>query len=120
MSSWMIDVEMVLMYLALLAAVGVSVWSAWRSVRMRGKSTGIVNNIPVARIAYGSAALLLVSLVLTFLLGSSEPMMINGVRYAETFWLKVSDMFIITATVLFVVAAMAAVFGMSGYNRKLK
>ena len=74
---------------------------------------------PAGRISYGTVALLLICMVLTFALGSSEPLKVNGADYTDTFWLKATDMFINTAIVLVLVALAAVGYGMSGYNRRL-
>ena len=58
-------------------------------------------------------------MLITFLLGSAEPVMVNGVEFADTFWLKATDMFINTSTVLLLVAVCGVAYGLSGYNRKL-
>jgi hypothetical protein len=118
MNDWLIDIELTVMYVAIFAAVAFSVWSVIRSLRLRDKSQSIVNNIPVTKIAYGCAALLVVCLLLTFLVGSSDPMTVNGQSYTNKFWLKATDMFIFTSLILAIVAAIAVLFGMSGLNRK--
>ena len=93
------DVILVLMYVALVAAIGVSAYSVWHGLRNRRKGDDIVNGVPAGRI--GCVAIgLVVCLVVTFLLGSSSPVMTNGVRFADTFWLKTTDMFIYTSILL--------------------
>ena len=99
----------------LLACAAVAV-----GLRRSGGSSSVVNNIPAARIAWATVALLVGSLLVTFLLGSSKPVLVNGVEYTDTFWLKATDMFINTSFVLLFVAVCGVVFGLSGYNRKLK
>ena len=116
----MVDLLLVVLYIALAVTIALAVWSAVRSFRMRGPSQQVVNNIPAAKIAYAAAVLLVVALLLTFLLGSSSPMLINGKKFSQTFWLKASDMFINTAALQTAVAIFGVIFGVSGYNRKLK
>ena len=116
----MVDVLFFIVYVVLLAAVALTLWSALKSMRLRDKSQRVVNNVPATRIACGAAALLVVSLLLTFVLGGRSSMLINGLAYTQTFWLKASDMFINTAIVLIVVAIAGVLFGTSGINRKLK
>jgi hypothetical protein len=45
--------------------------------------------------------------VLSFLLGSSETIVVNGRTYDDGLWLRAADMFIVTASVLLVVGAVA-------------
>jgi hypothetical protein len=116
----MVDLLLVVLYITLFAAVVLTLWSAVRSIRMRGPFRQVVNNIPATRIACAAALLLAVTMLLTFLLGSSSPMLINGTKYSQTFWLKASDMFINTAALLTAVAVIGVIFGVSGFNRKLK
>jgi len=56
--------------------------------------------------------------LLTFLLGSSVPMTVNGKVYADALWLKVADMFIFTGMGLILVAIGAVLYGATRYKRK--
>ena len=114
------DMVLVLMYLFVIASVGILVWSMMRAFRNGEKSTGLVNNIPSAKIAYCVFGLLFVCLAVTFAFGSTQVVVVNGDKYDNVFWLKATDMFINTAIVLAVVAVMGVVFGLSGYSRKMK
>lgn len=112
------DVLMVLMMLMVIGGIGLVVWSVARHLQIRGKADSMENNIPVKKIAYcvtGGTALVL---LLTFLLGSSAPMLINGTTFADTLWLKVSDMFISSSLLLITVAIAAVVYGATKYIRK--
>jgi hypothetical protein len=99
-SPFFADVMLVLVYVALAAAVGVSAYSVWHGLRNRRKGDDIVNGVPAGRIGWCVAIGLVVCLVVTFLLGSSSPVMTNGVRFSDTFWLKMTDMFIYTSILL--------------------
>ncbi|MCR4852317.1 MAG: hypothetical protein K5893_01845 [Prevotella sp.] len=114
----MVDFLLIVMYLALVATLVLAVWSAWHSMKRRDKSQRVVNRIPVMRIVYIVIALLVGLLLLTFLCGSSSPMAVNGDRYDTWFWLKASDMFIVTAIVLIFIAIVGVVISFSGYFRK--
>ena len=85
---WLLDIMTFL-------SVSVAVCAVVRGYRRRSRES-VVNGIPVARIAWGTLALLVVSLVLTFLIGSSSPVTVNGKTFAYVFWLKATDMFIYT------------------------
>ena len=99
-------------------ACGVAVWSAIRSNKASGGGERVVNNIPVRMIGRCVAGGTALALVLTFLFGSSAPMKINGADYADTFWLKASDMFVATSLLMIVAAVGAVVYGATKYIRK--
>ncbi len=105
----MIDFLLVLMYIAVIATLVVTGWSAARSLSLRDHSQRVVNNIPVRRIAWATAALFFLLLIVGFLVGSSAPMTVNGEDYSRWFWLKVSDMFIFTSALLIIIAAVLVV-----------
>lgn len=114
------DAVLVFIYVLVAAAVVLAVVAAVLGFMKRDRSQGTANNIPAARIMWAVAALLFGSLLVTFVSGSSEPVLVNGVKYTDTFWLKATDMFINTSFVLLAVAVCGVAFGVSGYNRKLK
>lgn len=112
------DALLLFMYAMLAVAIIVAIVAMVRGVRMRDDGEKVSNGIPAARIAYGTVGLLVASLVLTFAFGSSEPMKIGGETFAETFWLKATDMFINTSLILIAVAVIAVGYGLSGRNRR--
>ncbi len=112
------DVLLVFMLLLTAGACGVAAWSAIRSNSASRGGERVVNNIPVRKIGRcvtGGTALVL---ILTFILGSSAPMEINGADYTDTFWLKASDMFVATSLLMIVAAIAAVVYGATKYIRK--
>lgn len=112
------DVLLVFMLLLTAGACGVAVWSAIRSNKASGGGERVVNNIPVRMIGRCVAGGTALALVLTFLFGSSAPMKINGADYADTFWLKASDMFVATSLLMIVAAVVTVVYGATKYIRK--
>lgn len=106
------------MLLLFVAAVAVAVWSVSRSLKKRGKSERMDNNIPVKMIAYGVVGLTFLLLIITFLLGSSSSMQVNGRVFSDVFWLKMSDMFVNTSLAMILIAAGAVIFGLTRYYRK--
>ena len=102
------NIILIITYLPIIGTIGLTVFSLVMAYRNRHKSAAVVNNVPAARIAYIISGSVVLLLVLTFLLGSSAPMTINGVQYAQTLWLKTADMFIYTALIM-LIAAIAAV-----------
>lgn len=113
------DVVLWLLYAMTLVAICVAACAVWHGYRTRS-AEAIVNGIPAARIAWITVALLVVSLVVGFVIGSSVPVRVNGKAFDNTFWLKTTDMFIFAITALVVVAVVAVVFSMSGLNRKTR
>jgi len=89
-----------LMYIAMAVAIIVTIVSMVRTVRLRTKDEEVVNGVPRTRMAWIVIVAFLLCLVLTFLLGSSEPVRTNGELFTDTFWLKAADMFIYTSLIL--------------------
>lgn len=105
-------------YLLVIGTVGMVAWTVFRTLKVRGKSDSYDNNIPIKKIGYGVVFGVMALLALSFLVGSSTEMLINGTRYTTFFWLKVSDMFIYTSLVLMVIAIAMVVYGSTKYIRK--
>ena len=91
-----------LMYIAIAVAIIVTIVSVVRTVRLRTKDEEVVNGVPRTRMAWVVVVSFLLCLVLTFLLGSSEPVRTNGKLFTDTFWLKATDMFIYTSLILII------------------
>ena len=111
------DVLIFLMWLFLIGGVGLAVYSMVKDYRS-SKSEAVVNGVPVRRIFRITWLTLLAVLILTFLLGGSEPMLINGENYADWLWLKLSDMFVITSLLMLLAGIGAVCFGATRYIRK--
>lgn len=114
------EVMLWLMYAALMAAIVAAVVSAVRSFRLRTESIAMSNKVPRRRIAWGIVGFTIVLLTITCLLGSSQPLIINGISYTDRFWLKTTDGLIVSSLVLIVIAASFVAYGVSGVNRRLK
>ena len=113
------DVLIGLMWLFLVGGIGVAIYSRWKDYR-GSRSEAVVNGVPVRRIFRITWIGLLALLVLTFALGSSAPMLINGENYADWLWLKLSDMFVITSLLMLLAGMGAVIFGATRYIRKVK
>lgn len=96
------DIMLWLMYIASTVAIVVTVVSVVRTVRLRTKDDEVVNGVPRTRMAWVVVIAFLLCLVLTFVLGSSEPIRTNGELFTDTFWLKAADMFIYTSLILII------------------
>ena len=96
------DIMLWLMYIAVVVAVVVTFVSVMRTLRLRTKDDEVVNGVPRTRLAWIVGVAFLLCLVLTFVLGSSEPVKTNGKLFTDTFWLKATDMFIYTSLILII------------------
>ena len=111
------DVLIFLMWLFLIGGIGLAVYSMVKDYRS-SRSEAVVNGVPVRRIFRITWLTLLAVLVLTFLLGGSDPMLINGENYADWLWLKLSDMFVITSLLMLLAGIGVVCFGATRYIRK--
>lgn len=110
-NSLLAEVMLWMMYIVAVVAVVVTVVSAVRPLMIAPrKNSGNRGWLVVA--------FTVVMLLVAYLLGSDSPLVVNGKVYADAFWLKATDMLIISSTVLIVVAAALVVFGLSGLSRK--
>ena len=96
------DIMLWLMYIAVVVAVVVTIVSVMRTLRLRTKDDEVVNGVPRTRMAWVVVVAFLLCLVLTFVLGSSEPVRTNGKLFTDAFWLKTTDMFIYTSLILII------------------
>ena len=101
-SPFFADLMLWLMYLAVIAAIAVTIASVVKTLRMRTKDDEVVNGVPQARIAWTTAFCFVVCLAVTWLIGSSRPLLTNGQLFTSTFWLKTTDMFIYTSIILII------------------
>ncbi|MFC2276731.1 MAG: hypothetical protein ACFNLG_05655 [Prevotella nigrescens] len=112
------DVLLIFMWALFGLAVFAMVLSLIHSARTISGKQRIVNGIPTYRISVAVFGTTLLCLVLSFMFGSSHPMVINGANYTDKFWLKVSDMFVTSSIVLLLFAIVVTVFGATRYYRK--
>ncbi len=103
------DVLLVFVFVLLLAAVAAMGWGMVRAWRRRDRQAAD-NGVPAKRIAWGVAACTGALLVVTFLLGSSTPIWVNGNEYTDVFWLKAANMFVWSSVILMIAAALAVGF----------
>ncbi len=99
-SPFIADIALGLMYLMLALAVGVTIASMVRMLRLRTKEDDTINGVPQARIVWTVSAAVVLLLVVTFLVGSAEPLLTNGKPFRSVFWLKAVDMFIYSSVIL--------------------
>ena len=114
------DVLIFLMWFLLVLTIGLAIVAVVRTYKMNVKSEAVVNGVPQGKIFRFTWIGTLSLLVLTFLVGSSMPMLVNGENYADWFWLKVSDMLVLTCIFMLIAGIGAVVFGATRYVRKDK
>lgn len=111
------DALLWLVWVLVVATAVLSVYSLCSGLR-RGKGlSAVVNGVPVARIAVGVVAIVACCLMVTFMLGSPEPITANGAVYADSFWLRVSDMLIDTVLITLVATACLVVVSLAANGR---
>lgn len=115
-----INILLYAIYALLVLAVGLALWSAFRSMRRQGTGEKRSNGIPSRIILIATVCLLIGALVLTYLLADTHPLLINGKPFADVFWLRTSDMLINTSIFLIAVAGIGTALGLLGIGRKLK
>ena len=113
------DALLWLIALLLLGTATLTAWSVATFVRKRGKEDASTNNIPAKAITYTTAIATAALLIVSFVIGSSEPINANGLQYGSWLWLKTADMFIITSAVLIVIAS-ATIITYSIINKRRK
>ena len=107
-----------LMLALLLMAVSVAVAAVVKTLRKTGKGEAISNRIPVRKISMAVVIVTTGLLLLTFLLGSTGALPVNGNDFTDALWLRTADMFINTSLVLIVIAIIAVLYGATRYYRK--
>lgn len=112
------DVLIGLMCLVLLGAIGLAISSIVHTYRSSDKEDELSHRIPsqlISRATWGFTVLLL---LVTFCLGSSNSVLINGQTFQDWMWLKTTDMLVYSTLVMLVVAIGAVAFGATRYVRK--
>ena len=100
-----VDVVIIAVYVLLAVALVASFYAAWHGVRTHSRQRSPLDLRHASAITYGSLALPVVCLFITYCLASTDPLTINGHLFADTFWLRVTDMFIYTSILLIVVCS---------------
>ncbi|MDE6151796.1 MAG: hypothetical protein K2G12_07425 [Prevotella sp.] len=106
----MIELLIILMYIAVAAILCVTLWSVYHTIKTAGKTSSISNGINVRKICITVRTGIFVILVLSFALASTNPIDIGVTRYGEPFWLRMSNMLVFTGCMAIALAAGAAVY----------
>ena len=108
-SPFFADMMLWLIYLMVAAALGVTAYAVWHGLRNRRKGEDIINGVPAGKIGWCVVIGLAVCLLVTFLAGSTHPVLTNGVRFADSLWLRLADMFIYTSILLIIACFVSAI-----------
>lgn len=111
-------VFMAMLFLLALATICVSFFVSYRKSADLKSKDGMIHQIPrrkITQFVWGGTFMLL---LLTFLMGSASPMLVNGTEFEDWTWLKVSDMFVLTSLLMLFCAVGAVAFGATRYIRK--
>ena len=114
------DVVIVLMWILFGLTVLTMLLSLYHTTKTISVKQRVVNGIPTYKITIIVFGVTLLCLLLSFVFGSSEAMIINGATYSDKFWLKISDMFVTYSIVLLIAAIGVTIFGATRYYRKKK
>lgn len=95
-----------------------SIVAVVRGIRRANRSERMTNGIPTRRITYTTYGITALILLLTFVFGSTQTMMVNGENFTDSFWLRITDMFVNSSLLLLVLAAGVVAFGATRYYRK--
>ena len=98
------SVVLYVIYALLLLVTGLTVWSVLRSVRMQGECEDEpLRGFSQRKLALATAALLVITMTVTWLSSGTSPISVNGKTYDDVFWLRTSNMLILTPIVLMAV-----------------
>lgn len=112
------DALLILMIVLLFVASIIGVVAVIVGLRKRDPGDRVVNGVPAAKISSITFGLTFLILLLTFIFGSTDSMMINGKQFTDVFSLKITDMFVQTSIVMIIIAIGAMIFGYTRYIRK--
>lgn len=99
-------------------AILIAIASAIHALRHRDPSERMSNGVSVRRNARIITTSILLLLTLTFVTGSTTSVQVNGAAYRDVFWLKTSDMFIVSSMVLIITAFI--IIGLNWMIERLK
>lgn len=106
----MIDFIIYLMYLVILVSVVVTIWSVVRRIKMIGRTSGKTQGIPARKINISIVLSVFASLSLSFAFADVSPLTINTRLYDDVFWLRVSNMFVFTGSIIMIFGIIAMIY----------
>ena len=112
------DVLLGFMWGLLVITTLASIFAVIRGIQRANKNEGVTNGIPARKITYITYGVTALILLLTFIFGSTQTMMVNGQNFTDSFWLRITDMFVNSSLLLLILAAGVVTFGATRYYRK--
>ena len=101
----------VLIFFALLVvvlAVAVTAWAMLSDFRKRASLAKADRRLPTSRLVAIIVALIIAMMLVSYWVGSTAAITVNGKDYADTTKLRFADMFVFTSLALMAIAAVAA------------
>ncbi len=101
----------VLIFFALLVvvlAVAVTAWAMLSDFRKRASLAKADRRLPTSRLVAIIVALIIAMMLVSYWVGSTAAITVNGKDYADTTKLRLADMFVFTSLALMAIAAVAA------------
>ncbi len=101
----------VLIFFALLVvvlAVAVTAWAMLSDFRKRASLAKADRRLPTSRLVAIIVALIIAMMMVSYWVGSTAAITVNGKDYADTTKLRLADMFVFTSLALMAIAAVAA------------
>ena len=112
------DVLLGFMWGLLVITVLASIVAVIRGIQRANGSEDVTNGISARKITYTTYGVTALILLLTFIFGSTQVMVVNGQNYTDSFWLRMTDMFVNSSLILLVLAAVVVAIGATRYYRK--
>lgn len=106
----MVEILLILIYITIAAALAATAWAVFRTFRIIGKTSGRTHGIPVRIINCVVVLCTIIVMALSFIIGSTEPLHINTLVYSDTFWLRMSNMFVFTGVTAIIAGACAMAY----------
>ena len=94
-------------FLVLFIALAVTAWAVCSSIRKRGTQVKSIERRAASKMVAAVIALTAVIMLVSFWMGPTAAMSVNGKEYADTSGLRMADMFVATSLALMVIAALA-------------
>ena len=92
-------------------AVAIALWAVVATLRRKGVGDAVVNGVLALRIAVAVAVVTLLTMAVTFLMGSTQALRVNGKVFDGSLSLKVADMFVASSAVMILLAVAAVIYG---------
>lgn len=104
-----VDIVLWSVYLLLGASLAATAWSAFHGIRTHERTADPLAARHTAALGSATAALLALTLLMTYLLASTQPVVSNGQPFTDPVWLRLTDMLIYTPLLLICVCSVLVV-----------